>query len=584
MFSQSGPTMKLTKFIRDILKIYYKFTAASFFVFLFCVFSFGRSFSILHINTPIAPVFVTEIFILLNIPILIYKFKELNKLPRVFLFLLLTLFFLGFSYLAVGIFQKNMFALRDITLFLYILFLPISLIHLDALKKIKVCLGIVITANMVGLFSGRCLLMQIYPAGALHNLFSEGKLFNFGLYYGIASALMISFYHRIKPGIYRLSVLTVLALNTYMFITIAKSSIWAAVLATFIFLSILLKARLLKFIIPFSLVFILISSTIFCFDSFSDPAFHQSRILEKAKSISLFFRGVQYKYEPGPAPLQKKYNKIKNNLRVSLKKEVVPIPLAQESTYVYLKKEVARAPLTEERGLDKVVRQNESEKSAEVQTPLAQGSPDVHLKTEVVKTSPPDETGLGKVVRKNEPKRAMAKRKISLSKTERIAKPTKESTLQSLGNIAWRFNIWKQTLKYCSDSPFFGMGFGVYPVYEIWGTYQSPKNLYNDSGIVPVHNHLLTLFFKMGILGLGLFLFINIYVFIYALSYLKKCNLKFTNDLLIGLLGSFVFWQVLALFFDVIDSPPTSIFLWIIIGLIFSAIEIDKNSKQLIQE
>ena len=34
----------------------------------------------------------------------------------------------------------------------------------------------------------------------------------------------------------------------------------------------------------------------------------------------------------------------------------------------------------------------------------------------------------------------------------------------------------------------------------------------------------------------------------------------------------------MALFFDVIDSPPTSIFLWIIMGAIFAAIEVDKNS------
>jgi O-antigen ligase len=149
----------------------------------------------------------------------------------------------------------------------------------------------------------------------------------------------------------------------------------------------------------------------------------------------------------------------------------------------------------------------------------------------------------------------------------------------ALGNIAWRLNIWKQSLKFYSDSPLVGKGFGVYPVYDIWGTHQYPKGIYLNSKMVPMHNHLITIVFKMGVLGLGLFLFINIYVFMYALSYLNKCKLRLINNFLVALLGSFVFWHTFALFFDVIDSPPTSIFLWIIMGLIFAAIEIDKSSS-----
>jgi len=496
--------MKLTNFIREVWGIYYKFTALSFFVFLFCVFSFGRAFSILRINTPITPVFITEAFILLNIPVLIYKIKVLGKLPRLFLLLLMALFFLGFTYLLTGIFNKNMFALRDIPLFLYILFLPICVIHLDNLGKIKTCLAVFIISNAVGLVFGRLLLMYIYPTNDMRLLFSEAKLFNFGLYYGIASALIVSLYYHLKTGIYRLFGLIILALNAYMFITIAKSSLWLSLLVTLAFLSLLLKSKALKLLIPFAFTFIIVNLAVFSLDSIFDHAFHKGRIFEKAKSVSLFLNGVQYKYESGPA------------LPKIVKKEGVPLKTA---------------------------------------------SPNISFK---------------KIPEPNFSESEVSSDKAKLKKV-----PVKESTSQSLGNIVWRFNIWKQTLKFCSDSPLLGKGFGVYPVYEILGTYQSPQRLYNNSGIVPVHNHLITLFFKMGILGLSLFLFVNFYAFIYALLYLKKCNLMFVNDLLVGLLASFVFWHVLALFFDVIDSPPTSIFLWIIMGLIFSAIEIDKNSKQM---
>jgi fatty acid desaturase len=71
----------------------------------------------------------------------------------------------------------------------------------------------------------------------------------------------------------------------------------------------------------------------------------------------------------------------------------------------------------------------------------------------------------------------------------------------------------------------------------------------------------------------------NYFVFVYALKYMKKCNLSFVRNLLVALLGAFVFWHALALLFDVIDSPPTNIFLWIIMGLIFSVVEIDKSSS-----
>jgi hypothetical protein len=118
----------------------------------------------------------------------------------------------------------------------------------------------------------------------------------------------------------------------------------------------------------------------------------------------------------------------------------------------------------------------------------------------------------------------------------------------------------------------------VYPQYKIWG-YIPPQGIGVNSKIIPAHNHLITVFYKMGFLGLGLFLFINCYAFGCGLLYIKKCANKFLRSFLIGALGAFVYWHMTALGFDVIDSPPTSIFLWVIIGLIFAAIETDKRKR-----
>jgi len=156
--------------------------------------------------------------------------------------------------------------------------------------------------------------------------------------------------------------------------------------------------------------------------------------------------------------------------------------------------------------------------------------------------------------------------------------PSPKARLEKVGydNIVWREKIWKQTIDFMHGSYFFGKGFGNYPQYDIWGP-QRLRTLFKNSNIIPAHNHLLTVFYKMGFLGITLFLFIIVYVYCYALKYLKKCSDIFIGFVIKSALGSLLFWNVMALFFDVIDSPPTSVLLWIFTGLIFASIGVDKK-------
>ena len=165
-----------------------------------------------------------------------------------------------------------------------------------------------------------------------------------------------------------------------------------------------------------------------------------------------------------------------------------------------------------------------------------------------------------------------------MSPVTQDAQKTAES---GLDNIKWRCDVWGKTLGFAMESPLLGKGFGVYPNYSTASPSQYLRgSIYLKANIIPVHNHILTIFFKMGLFGLGLFFFINIYVFVYAVKYIGRCNAEITKSLLIGLLGAFVCWHVLALFFDVIDSPPTSVFLWIIMGAIFAVVESDKSNPR----
>lgn len=144
----------------------------------------------------------------------------------------------------------------------------------------------------------------------------------------------------------------------------------------------------------------------------------------------------------------------------------------------------------------------------------------------------------------------------------------------TFANIQWRLGVWDIALNFGLEHPILGGGFGIYPI-----MIPPPVTFRANSGIKPVHNHIITVFYKMGIVGLGLFLFINIYSFLYGLAYLKRCNTAFCKYFLIGSLGSLVFWHAMAFFFDVIDSPPTNIFLWIILGLIFACVQADRKEE-----
>ena len=441
--------------MKRIFLIYAKFATFFFYLFLFGTLSFGRAFSAIHINTPLTPLFITEIFILSNIPLLLYRFKDLAKLPIAFSAPLYVFFLYGCYLLFNGVACRNILALRDITLCGYILFLPIAFIHCDTLKKIGVLMPVVIMSNIVNLFLCWCLFTETYFSNAFFRdlIQCKARVFNWGLYYGISISFIIAFYEHIKAKTHRMLVLVLLALNISMITVTSQRALWVATILLGIFFYVILKRKFLKTHFILAPVIVLICGAAFCSYFKIAPPSLMDKFLNKSKSSILFFQGVPYEYQVKNEPMCKSF----------------------------------------------------------------------------------------------------------------------------LGNVNWRFNIWRQTLKFCSDAHLAGKGFGKYPIYEIWGTQQYPHGINLDSGMVPAHNHIVTVFFKMGIVGLALFMYINAYVVMYVLSYLRRCATIFIKSLLIALLGAFVFWHALALFFDVIDSPPTSIFLWIIMGMIFAAIKIDNN-------
>lgn len=445
----------MSYFRNRIIQIYTSLVELLFFCFLFYVLSFGRAFSIIHLNTPFVPIFITEIILFICLPFILSRSKFIFELPRVFLIFLSSFFLLGCLYLFFGIMNNNLFAFRDIALCGYIFFVPLSFLIFNHLKNLKLFLLVLFLSNLIALFAGRCLVLNTYPSLEWLFFISKTKFFNFGLYYAMNFSFLFSFYYYFKSKIVRFFILISSSLDLYMLIVFGSRTLWVAMLFLFIFLFVIFKLKAVNLLIRFLPVFIIISSLYLCFDVKSGMFQQFKLIFGKADSMALFLK----------QPLQK----------VSAVREL---------------------PSNVKYGLD---------------------------------------------------------------------------------NITWRLSIWDQTIHFSKSSPLIGKGFGIYPKYRIWEKYQKPIGIGDDSNIVPVHNHLLTIFYKMGLLGLVLFLSINFYTYMHGFKYLTKSKSEFTKYFLAASLGVFVFWHTMALFFDVIDSPPTSIFLWIVIGLIFAVIEVDKK-------
>ena len=168
--------------------------------------------------------------------------------------------------------------------------------------------------------------------------------------------------------------------------------------------------------------------------------------------------------------------------------------------------------------------------------------------------------------------------------TEKLTfdKKKPQATMAS-ANIQFRIRLWKHTLKEIQEYPVFGWGYGTQINYVIWGQelywirLQDPK-----MNLVPTHNHLLAITYKMGIVGLLLFLIINLWVFIYGVLNVKRCITPFGRRFLIAALGSLVYWHGMAFFFDILESPPTSIFLWIIIAGILAIVHQEKKIESVV--
>jgi len=534
---------------KKFLEVYQTFIKYVFFVFLFLLIAFGRGFAVFHLKTPWVSLFVTEIMLGLSFPLVIIKIKYFFVLPKTFFTFYISFFCMACCYMILGILNRNMFALRDIVYCGYMFFLPLVFTVINNKRSVYQLLLVLFLADLAAIFFGRSFFMESYISPAISKIVLNSKPTNYGLYYGIISSFLISFLFYDLKKEFRFPVLILALVNTYMSFVVGLRCLWLGFLLMFLFVIIVFRNKLLK-VLPKFIVGLAVAVSILWF--IDGDIFRLSRtsvISAKLESTQEFFFNI-----PVFKDFFEKYL-VKAADDTDPDKILGDIYIAVIKNKNDFKKDI------------ETVNQNlliSSESANKDATTVKKETVVVKKETTVVRNT-------------------ISKRIKSTEKTKfsTIKKANIEKEIEQVGNIIWRIDIWKQALAFGFSSPVYGKGFGNYPAYKVWGNnVHKYQTVGVDSGIIPTHNHLISIFFKMGFLGLFLFLGFNVYSLIYGISYLNNMPEKFNKYFLAGSLGGLIIWHVMAFFFDIIDSPPTSIFLWIILGFIYSIIFLDKSETK----
>jgi len=149
------------------------------------------------------------------------------------------------------------------------------------------------------------------------------------------------------------------------------------------------------------------------------------------------------------------------------------------------------------------------------------------------------------------------------------------SQFTSGSSLKRREAIWGFTILIIKDHPLLGSGLGTFKYNSL--NYQAKffdqgenRHLYPYGIADKVHNEYLQLGAEIGILGLGIFLWLIISYFRYGLRILKKLKDKYKQGIIIGLMGGVVAVLIDAIFGFPLHLPATHVLFWLFIGLIVS--------------
>jgi len=135
-----------------------------------------------------------------------------------------------------------------------------------------------------------------------------------------------------------------------------------------------------------------------------------------------------------------------------------------------------------------------------------------------------------------------------------------------------RIAIWKFTGMMIKDHPLLGSGIGTYKYNTL--RYQAEffaqgenRSLYPHGFADKAHNEYLQLWAELGIIGLGIFIWLMISYFRFGLKILRKIKDEYRQGIIIGLMGAVVAVLVDSIFGFPLHLPATIVLFWLALGL-----------------
>ncbi len=154
-----------------------------------------------------------------------------------------------------------------------------------------------------------------------------------------------------------------------------------------------------------------------------------------------------------------------------------------------------------------------------------------------------------------------------------------------------RITIWKFTGMMIKDRPILGSGIGTFKYNTL--RYQAKffeqgqnRSLYHYRFAVATHNEYLQLWAELGIIGLGIFIWLIISYFNCGLKILRKIKNKHRQGIIIGLMAAVVAVLVDGIFGFPLHLPATVVLFWLALGLtmVMAGTEVDVGKINMAQK
>ncbi len=157
--------------------------------------------------------------------------------------------------------------------------------------------------------------------------------------------------------------------------------------------------------------------------------------------------------------------------------------------------------------------------------------------------------------------------------------------IQNSYTIRSRIANWKFTTLMIKDNPLLGSGIGTYKYNSL--RYQARfleqgqnRSIYPYVFATKTHNEYLQLWAELGIVGLGIFIWLIISYFYYGLRFIKRVKSRYKQGIIIGLMGAVVAVLIDGIFGFPLHLPATIVLFWLALALTIVTIKSEVDAEE----